>query len=147
MVRRYPGKVWKIGNGVEQWDKYSIVERVVGERGMAILEALRLYVGEEAFCDGVLLKDGWGYNAIMTGIEAKKLEMVKYMLGINEIREKCMNNMDIFRGIIKILSKKFDISITKYIIESLKIDKENMCLVVCSVYCMYIVWCKYKLFC
>ena len=121
--KRYGGKDGKYGKKASLFEKYSIINQIVRKRNVEDLSGLRLFVGNKAFCDGVFLKDRWNENAMQGGISKHKMEMLKFLLNISEIKAECKNNKDELHGIIVVLCEHFDESIAKYMIQELQITK------------------------
>ena len=90
------------------------------------LRELTLFVGESVIDDCVFLKDAWDDNAIQGAVEKKKLNIVKFVLSINGVKQRCVNDQDELHRILSKLSSNFDKSICKYLIKELKLTKENI---------------------
>lgn len=122
--KRYSGNDGKYGKSAYVFEYYSIVNNVVrNRRNVENLSELRLFVGNETFYNGVFLKDGWNENAIGGAISRKKLEMMKFLLEIEEIKNECKNNKDELHGILQALCKYYNESIANYVIKELDLTK------------------------
>ena len=124
--KRYPGSDGKYGKNAYSFDKYSIVGMMTFNGYLKKLEELILYVGESVIKDGVFLKDQWGDNAIQGAIEGKKLDVIKFIMRINGVKQRCLDDQDELHGIVNKLNTNFDESICKYMINELNLTKEKI---------------------
>ena len=127
MGKRYPGgEEGKFGKGAYFYNKYSIMTYTAQWADIENLKDLRLFVGDNVFCNAVFLEDEWGDNAIDGVVSTKKVDKVKYVLSVNKIKNKCMNDKDILHGIVKKLCRNFSRSVGRFIIKTFDLNEKKV---------------------
>ena len=99
---------------------------VVFQSNVEDLKYVLSVVGEQVFCQCVFLKDAWNDNAIHGAIESGKLDMIKVMFDIEEIKRKCKDDQDELHSIVAKVNTNFKISIAKYIVKELDLNETKL---------------------
>ena len=124
--QRYEGKDGIFGENAYEYSQDAIVGMMAFRGYMENLKEATLFMGETVIKDCVFLKDAWNDNAIQAAIESKKLETIKFMININGVNEKIMNDHQELYDVLQKLNTDFDETIGKYMINELNITKKTI---------------------
>eukprot|EP01083_Nonionella_stella_P076109 207222_1 len=105
-----------------QYHDYTILSRLTWKDDPPKLRKLLSFIGEKAFTERIFVADNCNINGLEYCIRKKKMEMMKYIMSFDEIRDKCANDMEIKFRMVWWMSRKYDKTISDYIVNTLKLD-------------------------
>ena len=119
----YSGDDEEKGEYCTNFANYSIMDRAASWRTVDSLKDILSIVGQDKFCDGIFLKDGWGDNAILSTIEANKMDTIKFIMSVENVKKKCVEDKDELHAILSKLNECFNDEIAKYLMMDLNLTE------------------------
>ena len=126
VCQRYQYNDGEFGKNARLFGNYTIIGMIAYQRTVDDIKYVLSIVGDEAFCDGVLLRDAWEDNAIEGAIEKKDLNMVKAIFSVKCVTQRFMDDKDDLHSMLNKLSSHFDESVAKYIIKELDLTESKL---------------------
>eukprot|EP01083_Nonionella_stella_P087033 241976_1 len=84
----------EFGCDAVEWHEWTLITYITFHHQIKEMKQLRGLMDEKAFCDGVMLLDGYGDNSVNVALECEKWDIVSLFLDHKPIRERCMTNME-----------------------------------------------------
>eukprot|EP01084_Bolivina_argentea_P162386 282624_1 len=83
-------------SSVFQYDHYRIITRMARNSDLNAMKKLISIIDEKTFIKQVFIPNSWNVNAVEYTISRNKMELLKYMLSFDEIKNKYLNDNDQF---------------------------------------------------
>eukprot|EP01084_Bolivina_argentea_P194418 333567_1 len=91
------------------------------------LKKLVSYIGEETLARYMFIPQRKnGYDSFKYCIYRTNVQMIEYILSIDEIKKKCFNDENIMGGIVHLMIKVFDEKMCKYLMNELKLNEKKL---------------------
>ena len=104
----------------------TIMGRIAYYSTIDIFQHLLGIVGEDMFCKGVFMRNGWGNNTIQNAIKRKRIKMIKYLLNIEAIKETLLKDDYELGLMIKTVNNNFDASIVQCVVNKLELTDTKL---------------------
>eukprot|EP01084_Bolivina_argentea_P194416 333564_1 len=75
-----------------KYHKLTILSKTIKYNDLNILKKLMSIIGKDVFCNNVFVSDAYNMNAMESAITENKLEIVKYLLSHEDVKNICLNN-------------------------------------------------------
>eukprot|EP01083_Nonionella_stella_P002407 6953_1 len=120
---KYPVPSQQYGAGAEEYHLLTIIGNTVRANTFDSFQKLVNIIGESIMYEGVFSKDGYNKNAMQYAVENNKLEIIKYMLSIQDIKSKISNDENELYSIVRVAHFNKETSETvKYVVNELKLS-------------------------
>merc|ERR1712228_1075077 len=109
------------------FDNYNILTAIVWGGTLDHLQQLIDFIGEDAFIDNAFNKDRFGKDIMVMAMYKKNLNMIQYILSIDQIKEKYLSDNDelhhLCRTLIRYIRYK---EAVKYIVDTLGLTEAKL---------------------
>eukprot|EP01084_Bolivina_argentea_P134100 236608_1 len=103
-----------------------ILNRLVRQSTVKEARNLMEIVGEKVFVAGCWVKDMEDVNAIEKCVDVDKVEMMTYLLEVDGIRSKLINDMELLAGLCKRMIAKFHDHMVSFVLKKLNVTRETL---------------------
>jgi len=113
VVYQCPERTYKDGEQFERiapkYNKFRLLGRLAMEAKLSSLKRIREIIDDdEAFGAGVFALDGWQNNALVMAVQPKQMEKLQYLLSVEAVRKRCMQDLDEMHALLsRVTHKKY----------------------------------------
>eukprot|EP01084_Bolivina_argentea_P082328 149067_1 len=109
------------GEGHYKYDQYSLIGEIVSKGKLENLKKLFSLIEKDAFVNGVFFKDKSGCNALDGAIAKGNLDVMRFLLEIKEIKNKCVDDLSELFKLVSGLNKYWNEAMARYIMNQLDV--------------------------
>merc|ERR1711997_797197 len=91
-------------NADTEYHKFKILTAVVFHGSFAHFQRIIDFIGEQAFIDNVFHVDKYGCDVMNCAIDEKRMNVIEYILSIDEIKKKYMSDNDLLHYLCETLN-------------------------------------------
>merc|ERR1712228_375234 len=103
-----------------------IIGQVVKYRGLSRLQKLSNMILEKKFVEGTLMSDGNNKNAVEYAIYEKKIDVIKFLMSFNEIKQEYVSNKGLLWRCIYWINERYDESVASYLMKELDLTEDKL---------------------
>eukprot|EP01083_Nonionella_stella_P110065 321836_1 len=110
-------------SGARDYHNYNIVGRIIW---LNQLKKMANIIGDQVFIEHVFQPDGKNMNALEFAIRKKRLEVMKYLMSFQKIKERCLTDKEVLWRTVYSMNRAYDADMVKYVMNELQLDETKL---------------------
>eukprot|EP01083_Nonionella_stella_P110064 321828_1 len=108
------------------YHNYNIVGRIVWFNKLKFLKKMANIIGDQVFIEHVFQPDGVNINALEFAIWKNQLEVMKYLMSFQKIKERCLTDKEVLWRTVYSMNRAYDADMVKYVMNELQLDETKL---------------------
>eukprot|EP01083_Nonionella_stella_P104191 298291_1 len=122
----YPQPTQTFHEWAHHYHRTNIIGRTIRFNTVDGLKMLISKIGEEAFVNQIFRTDDYDKNGIEYAISEDRLEIIEFVMKIEPIKQKCINDKDALYRIVKQMDKRYNQNAAQLMVKALELNETKL---------------------